>query len=54
MIIWAPFTNEALIGISHYLLPLLLTYYCVLANVTVQADNITFELIYKERDKDCV
>lgn len=54
MIIWASITNWALIGIWHYLLPLFLTYYCILANVTVQADHITFQLTGKERDKDGV
>lgn len=41
--------------VSHYLLPLLLTYYCVLAYVTVQADDITLQLIGEGREtKQCL
>lgn len=40
--------------VSLYLLPLLLTYHCVLAYVTVQADDITLQLIGEGREmKQC-
>lgn len=35
-----------------YLLPLLLTYHCILAYVTVQAYNITLQLICKSKEKN--
>lgn len=38
--------------VSHYLLSLLLTYHCILANVTVQAYNITLQLIGKSRKEE--
>ena len=38
--------------IASYLLPLLLTYHCILANVTVQAYNITLQLMIKGREKN--
>lgn len=44
-------SSMALLSISHYLLPLLLTYYCILADMTVQADDITFQLMEGERQK---
>lgn len=47
-------SSMALQGISHYLLPLLLTYYCILANVTVQADDITFQLTGRTETKTLV
>lgn len=37
--------------ILYYLLALLLTYYCVLANMTVQADNITLQLAKTQEKK---
>lgn len=37
--------------VSRYLLSLLLTYHCILANVTVQAYNITLQLIGKSREE---
>lgn len=37
--------------ISNYLLPLLLTYYCILAYMAVQADNIALDLMGKGADK---
>lgn len=45
-------SSMALLSISHYLLTLLLTYYCILANVTVQADDITFQLTGRRNKKN--
>lgn len=44
-------SSTILLSILHYLLLLLLAYYCILANVTVQADNITFELTGRRKKK---
>lgn len=43
--------SMVVLGVSRYLLSLLLTYHCILANVTVQADNITLQLIGKRREE---
>lgn len=41
-----------MVVVSYYLLPLFLTYHCILANVTVQAYNITLQLIGEGREEN--
>lgn len=44
--------NMVVLVVSYYRLSLLLTYHCILANVTVQAYNITLQLKGKGREKN--
>lgn len=46
--------NMVVLVVSFYLLPLLLAYHCILANVTVQAYNIALQLIGKGREKNLI